>query len=425
MAGAAEGRAGPVAGLTGRLPATESRPLAAARLLVIGILLALMFSPPVANLLQVALVALVLACGELRSHLLRALRQPMVAAALALYLVTCIGVLYSLGSGAEARAMWAGWRKILLLPLAAALFFTPEAKLRLAYSFIAVATLCAIASFVGAGTGYVFPVPEKVPGIVVRNHATQGMLLAVAAFSAIVLCVFRRGLELRHRLVLVACALLLVGSVAVVTSGRSGYLVLLALAASLAVGAAARTRHPVRNSVVLGAGLLALTAALLASSPLARQRIDQAVQEMQSYTRSAELTSMGVRMFFWKNTLTMIERDPWFGTGTGGFEAGYRALVAGRPGVAGTVTSDPHNQYLKIAAEHGLVGMAVFLAFLLSAFVQRTTLMFRVMGLGVLLAWCATSLANSHFSTFAEGSFIYLWLGAMLARDDQAAAAPA
>jgi hypothetical protein len=39
------------------------------------------------------------------------------------------------------------------------------------------------------------------------------------------------------------------------------------------------------------------------------------------------------------------------------------------------------------------------------------------LGIGVLLAWCATSLFSSHFSTFTEGRFIYIWLGIMLASE--------
>jgi hypothetical protein len=32
-----------------------------------------------------------------------------------------------------------------------------------------------------------------------------------------------------------------------------------------------------------------------------------------------------------------------------------------------------------------------------------------------MIGWCATSLANSHFSTFVEGRLLFFWLGAMLA----------
>jgi O-antigen ligase len=82
----------------------------------------------------------------------------------------------------------------------------------------------------------------------------------------------------------------------------------------------------------------------------------------------------------------------------------------------GMPSHDPHNQFLKIAAEHGLLGLLIFLALLVSAFRQRgAPPPYRLLGLGVLAAWCASSLFNSHFSTFAEGRFIWLWLGACLA----------
>jgi hypothetical protein len=32
-----------------------------------------------------------------------------------------------------------------------------------------------------------------------------------------------------------------------------------------------------------------------------------------------------------------------------------------------------------------------------------------------MMGWCATSLVNSHFSTFVESRLLFCWLGAMLA----------
>jgi predicted exporter len=40
----------------------------------------------------------------------------------------------------------------------------------------------------------------------------------------------------------------------------------------------------------------------------------------------------------------------------------------------------------------------------------------RVVGVALLLAWCATSLLSSHFQTFAEGHLLAFFLAAMLAR---------
>jgi hypothetical protein len=62
-----------------------------------------------------------------------------------------------------------------------------------------------------------------------------------------------------------------------------------------------------------------------------------------------------------------------------------------------------------------MVGLVIFLSFLGATLFQRTTPFYFDLSVGVLLAWCGTSLFSSHFSTFTEGRFIYLWLGVLLA----------
>src|SRR5205814_9338384 len=95
-----------------------------------------------------------------------------------------------------------------------------------------------------------------------------------------------------------------------------------------------------------------------------QDRMVLAVAEIDHYSTDTRVTDMGVRIHFWKNTVGMIRDRPLLGVGTAGFETEYRSRVAGRTGMAGRVTADPHNQFMKIAAEQGLVGFAVFLAFL-------------------------------------------------------------
>jgi len=128
---------------------------------------------------------------------------------------------------------------------------------------------------------------------------------------------------------------------------------------------------------------------------------------------------MGIRMYFWKNTLELIKEKPLLGYGTGAFESAYREHISKQTGVAATITSDPHNQFLKIATEHGLFGLFVFFAFLASSLRQKSSAPYSMLGLGVLCAWMATSLANSHFSTFSEGIFIFTWIGVMLANENK------
>jgi len=395
---------------------SASRSLNAARWLIIVMLVALLFSPPVTNLAQLMLVLLVLASSELRSRVVCACRQPLARGALAFYIVLSIGVFYSIASWNDALSMWGGWRKLLMLPLAMALFDEPRWKLRFVHVLVGVSAVCALASYYGWLTHTLFPMPEPEFGIIIRNHATQGMIFGVAAFAAAALAL-HPGSSAAKRSLLGACALLLITNIALVTSGRSGYIVLLACSFVLVAGWLFTSRKVTAKTVLLAVGAFGLIVAILALSSPSRQRITQAIEEVQTYRQAQDVTSMGIRMFFWKNTIPMIKERPLFGYGTGAFKAAYQRQINGQAGVAATFTSDPHNQFLKIAAEHGLIGLAVFLIFLASTLTQRPSAPYRLLGLGVLAAWCATSLANSHFSTFSEGTFVYLWLGALLANE--------
>lgn len=391
-----------------RVASHTGKALEAARWSVALTMVALLFSPPLTTLAEVALVACFVVAPDLRARLLAALRQPLVRAGLALYALISIGTLYSIVPWHDSLSMWWSWRKLLLLPLAAAVFDDTHWKRRLAWILIAVATLCALVSYLSLIMN--LNIYKYRPGITIRSHATQGMIFAVAAFTAAVLWRSAADLKVFQRRFLEISVVLLLASIVYVTPGRSGYLVLMVLCATFAMFL---VRGPARYA--LAVLVPALAAVLLATSPIARQRVTEALHEIRNYDQSLELTSMGRRVVMWENTLDLIGERPWFGCGTGGFEQAYRHEVVGVSGWQGLVASDPHNQFLNITAEYGLFGLAVFLAFILFAFRQKASSPYRILGLGVLVSWCATSLFSSHFSTFSEGRFLALWCGAMLA----------
>ena len=76
---------------------------------------------------------------------------------------------------------------------------------------------------------------------------------------------------------------------------------------------------------------------------------------------------------------------------------------------------DSHNQYTNTLIEIGIVGVLLFCGFIAACFRQAVSRPFKVLGIGALLAWCATSLFSLHFSAASEGRLIFIWLGAMLA----------
>lgn len=373
-------------------------------------LVLIMVSPPLANVAQAVLLALVVVVSDLRRRLLRVAGQPLVFVCLTFIAILLCAALYGIEPISTGLGALSGWRKILLLPIAVALFDDSRWKIRLLQAFIAAAVFFAVASSLLVAFG--LSLPDKPSGIVVRNHSTQGLLFALAAFTAFVL-----GTEARIRFeanALRVAIVLLVFNIVVITPGKSGYL---ALVVFTAVGALyVMRRAAVWRRAALGGGAVLLMGLILALSPQSRTKIQQGIDEVVEYKREVEVSSMGQRVYFWRNTVDLIRMNPVLGVGTGGFEAAYREFVKGRVGMDGVVTGDPHNQYLKFAAEQGLVGLLIFFALLASAFFQRVEARFYALGVGALLVWSCTSLANAHFSTFVEGSVIFTWLGAMLAR---------
>jgi O-antigen ligase len=371
-------------------------------------IIALLFSPPVVNFIEVLLVGVFLTTPELLSRLRKTLQQPLVVTALIFWAFISIGTFYSIAPLSDTLLMLLGWRKILLLPLAAAVFDNTPWKLRIVWGFFLVTVVCAIFSVIGWVVN--FPVYKYPPGIIIRNYATQGMMFAVAAFGgAMLLRFFPPSTLLRKNMLLLSIAGLIY-NIVYLTPGRSGYLAFIVLAMIFTIYTMRGwLRYSFTVLVIVGTMLLLFT------SPTANYRLTEGMEQIQSYDSSRESSSMGIRMVFWKNTLKLIEEHPWLGYGTGAFEEAYRRIVAhNETGWHRQVTGDPHNQFLKIIAEHGLFGFILFLAFLISALLARPSPVFRVLAVGVLCAWCSTSLFSSHFSTFSEGTFLFLWLGVML-----------
>jgi O-antigen ligase len=382
--------------------------LAVARGLLLTELVALLVSTSAAVGVEFLLYLVFAVAAPLRGRLRQAVRQPMVMMILVWGVVLLGAAFYSVATVPEIIADLSSWRKLLLLPMAAAVFDSELWKRRLVWTLVLTVTLGAVLSYFSWFSGVTFYKYRL--GIAIHNHATQGMMFAVSLFGIALLARYCRPVTMVGFYFLPAAGLLIFANLIFITPGRSGYLVLLVLAAIIAFFMA-----PGRIRYLMGGGLPLVLALLLFFSPVASQRIMQGVNEIRSYEQSVELTSMGIRMAMWKNTLQLVRARPWFGYGSGGFSEAYRREVEGQTGWQGQPVDDCHNQFLRIVAEQGLLGLAVFLAFIGACFRQPVGGVFRIMGLGVLLAWGATSMFSAHFSTFTEGRFLYLWCGAMLA----------
>ncbi|MEO8629750.1 MAG: O-antigen ligase family protein, partial [Betaproteobacteria bacterium] len=139
--------------------------------------------------------------------------------------------------------------------------------------------------------------------------------------------------------------------------GRTGYVVLPVLTALTSF------RIWRWKGLLYGVLLMPLALLIAYSMPGSFQgRIDKAGDEAARWRPdSPAQTSVGYRLEFYRNTVELVKRHPVFGVGTGGFKQAYADQVRGS---AMDRTHNPHNLYLMIAAEFGVVGI-VALAYLL------------------------------------------------------------
>ena len=370
-------------------------------------------SPPLANAAIVVMLVCFLFSGQARPRLRQAMAHPLAIGATVLVVVVALGMLWATVPWIERWKAFYTWRKLWIIPVVLALFGPALWKLRLIAAYVAVCVVAVFVSFgLVAAAGHLPTDLFDPAGTLLRNHATQSMAFATAAFLSLWLS-SRPELSKRVRLAALAAAVLLALNLAFVTPGRSGYL---ALAVMLLVAAAAGLRG--WRGAAIALALAGLFASALALSPMARDRIALAVHELKAVGSAQELSSMGIRVVLYENTLELVRERPTFGVGSGGFGAAYAAHVQGKYGDwRARASGDPHNQYLFFLAEQGVFGLLGFLAFIGLAFADRgDDGPARVIAVGMLLAWCATSMLSSHFQTFAEGHLLAFFLAAMLAR---------
>lgn len=377
-----------------------------------ALLVALFFSAPAVNILEIFLIFTVLISNDLRIRFIEILKTPLVISALAFYGMIILAATYSIGPANEAWGMVLGWRKIIILPFIFCVISNSKNKSFLIKVFLVTSIACLVFSYLS----YLFPANfyhRDVPGIVIKNHATQGMFFGIAIFIALFLLDIKSA---SPRIKILLC--LFVGfaylNIMTITFGRSGYLVTATLTMIFTLYKVQGLGF-LKKSIVVSL-VAAILLGMFMSSKVSRDRIQLGVNEFTQLKAEGDPGSMGVRHYWWKHSINMIKKNPIFGIGTGGFEQGLKNETQNLTGAAAIKSNDPHNQYLKIAVEQGLIGLVIFLSVIFCAFISKNVSSpYRIIGLGVLLSWCATSLANSHFSTFHEGHFIWFWLGSMLA----------
>jgi O-antigen ligase len=408
-----EGRAASIAAgangsaLTARLAGGAGT---AARHLAIAIGFSMSISTAADNILLGLLLLCWLASGNWRTKYETIRANPVALAALLLLAMVVAGFAWGQGPVADGWLYLKKYSDLLLVPILVTVFDRPDDRRRALLALSAGIVLTLTLSFalaLGAKPSWQFITAEPGNPTVFKRHITQSLFVAVGAL-----------LFLRHahaassvpaRWLWVAASVLAAVNVLFLVQGRTGYLALAGLTLLVLVE---RLRW---KGVVAGMGVVAVSfASAYALSSSFHNRVAQAVSEVAAWRAEVAADSpIGVRLEFYRNTAQIIREHPLLGVGTRGFVAAYDERIQGTAMVR---TRNPHNLYLLVTAQFGVIGLAALLFLLAQQWRHAGRLTHPghpLLARGLVLAFVLAGLFNSLIIDHAEG-LLFTWLSGLL-----------
>ena len=256
--------------------------------------------------------------------------------------------------------------------------------------------------------------------VIFHSHITQNNMMAFAVFLA--LLNFREATSRTARIAWGLFALLGVINVLFMVQGRTGYMILLMLMIWFAWSTLARYMlkrgRPWgwRQGLAVMLVFAGIATAVYHSSLRLQERVDLVASEYRAWQPNhGKDTSTGQRLDFYYNTLQIVRQHPVFGVGTGGFAAAFARQTVGTEVKQAT---NPHNEYLLVAVQTGMIGLALLLYLFYTLWryaPQLNTSFEQDAARGLVLAYLVNSAFNSPLHDHADGLFFALMTAALFA----------
>lgn len=375
------------------------------------------FAVPISVALDNLLLAIVLLGGLLNAGAVWqiATQHPVARAAWLLFGGLFVAMFYGATPLREAAGILGKYADLAFIPLFMLMLAGQGARLWAQYAFLLAMGVTLLLSYlVGLE---LLPLQQWMSAaasagnpVIFHSHITQNNMMAFAVFLA--LLNLRAAASPGARLGWGLFALLAAINVLFMVQGRTGYVVLSALLAWFAwstLSAYLRSRGKAwgwKQGLGVALALIGLAMAAYYASPRLHERVNLVGAEYQAWQpNQGKDTSTGQRLDFYYNTLQIVQQHPLFGVGTGGFPAAFAKQVQGSEAL---LTKNPHNEYLMISAQTGVIGLALLLYLFYTQWRYAPLLptpFEQDAGRGLVLAYMVNCLFNSALLDHADGLF--------------------
>jgi O-antigen ligase len=367
---------------------------------------AIPLSTTLSGILGALLMLLWIADGDFKSKFQIIRANPVALASLVLFGLYNLGLLY----GKPSERVVFDVSHFLLLALTIPLFGNSRVRPYAIWGFLSAMLFMLVLSYL-AWFSLLPPLDylDLKPGnpLVIQDRITYGFFMTMAAFFFAVNAYFV-PLASRKGMLVIFAALSVFNCYMV--NNKTAFLILMILAGYFLIN---QWRWKGACVFFIAFALLGAVTYYHPNSTLHDRIVVAANQFKQWQPDKADLKSVGQRMEFYLNSIRIIKDHPFFGVGIGGFAEAYAKQVKD-PGME--LTDNPHNEYLLMAVQLGLLGLAALLYLFYTQWrlapllpTPKETILAR----GVILAFVVGCLFNSFLTDYDEGVF-FVWISALL-----------
>lgn len=326
------------------------------------------------------------------------LKNPVVAWSFLLLLWFFVGLSYTNVSYEIAISMIMKDRELFFIPVFIAFLRTARLRSQVWQAFIIASIAILLISYL-MSLGVLELNKDHSPSL--KSHITHSIFIAFFGFY----CAHQAYNRHRYAKGYWLLFLLSVYNLFFVVDGRTGQLIAVSLALLFGI------QRFTKKVLLIGVLVLAFLFALFLSFSEKATRINEGLASTQAYIQAhpekAEF-SMGERFTFWKYSAKLIAEKPLIGHGTGSYATEYTRIASSEH----LSSNNPHNEFLLITVQLGLLGLVIYLGFLSSQYYLSKKLPNpeKWLAQGVLLCLLVTSLFNSPLMDHAEGHWFALMI---------------
>ncbi|MBU0744208.1 MAG: O-antigen ligase family protein [Gammaproteobacteria bacterium] len=313
---------------------------------------AIVLSTAAAVILFPLAIILNIAAGNLREKFNLIVRNPVTLAFLLFFLLFLIGSTYSTGPITDVLIVLRKHAKYLLAVMLFPVFMEEKWRNYAILSFIGGILVMLVASYLRTHGYLSWGATGAVE--IFKSSIDFNFLMAFAAY----LSLFKiASASSRYRMAWIIIFILIVHTVLFRSMGRSGYFIFMALMLLFF-----EQKMGWRGLIIAGASVTLLFVLAFSFSSTFKGRINFIFNDIKVYQQN-ENTSVGLRMTFVKNGIKLIKAHPVFGAGTGSYVKEYSSIKPTPLDLNVITAPNPHNEYIYIGVQFGIVGLIVLLLF--------------------------------------------------------------